>query len=221
MDPLVSPAASINDIDHFRSIPWCANHLAQPNLIARRPWNRHLGPGLGDGLYGVTLNTPYTIPSIVLFYPDPDAPATTTTTTTSSSISSTPSPGPSQQSSSSSSSVVVIPEVKTLITLGPLVSGFPGVCHGGVVMAVLDEVLSILVQLNWKRGVIRGTTQLMTAYLNTTFSRPVAVPGTYLVRATLDRVQGRKAFGSVWVEDEHGVVLTRAEGLFVMVREKL
>lgn len=142
------------------------------------------------------MNTPYTIPSILLFYPDPDATSA------------------DPQSS-------LIPEVKTLITLGPLVSGFPGVCHGGIVMTILDEVLSILVQLNWKRGVIKGNTQLMTAYLNTTFSKPVTVPGTYLVRATLDKVEGRKAFGSVWMENEHGMKLTKAEGLFVMVREKL
>ncbi|ROW02479.1 hypothetical protein VMCG_06084 [Cytospora schulzeri] len=195
MDSLFSPAASINDIEHFKSIPWCARHLAAPNLIARRPSNRKPGPNLGDGLYGVTLNTPYTIPSMLIFYPDPDATST------------------EPQSS--------VPEVKTLITLGPLVSGFAGVCHGGIVMTLLDEVLSILVQVNWKRGAIKGNTQLMTAYLNTTFSKPVTVPGTYLVTARLGKVEGRKAYGSVWIEDGNGTMLTKAEGLFVMVREKL
>lgn len=195
MDPLFSPAAPINDIEHFKSIPWCARHLAAPNLIARCPSNRKFGPGLADGLFGVTLNTPYTIPSILLFYPDPD----TTSTEPRSSI----------------------PEVKTLITLGPLVSGFGGVCHGGIVMTILDELLSLLVQVNWKRGAIKGNTRLMTAYLNTVFSRPVTVPGTFLVTARLDKVEGRKAFGSVWIEDEHGVKLAKAEGLFVMAREKL
>lgn len=197
MELLFSPAASISDVEHFKSIPWCARHLAAPNLIVGRPLNRRLGSGQApaDGLFGATLNTPDTIPSIVLFYPDPDA---------------TPAePQPS------------IPEVKTLVTLGPLVSGFGGVCHGGIVMTLLDEALSLLVQVNWKRGAIKGNTQLMTAYLNTMFSKPVTVPGTFLVTARLDKVEGRKAFGSVWIEDEHGVTLTKAEGLFVMVREKL
>ena len=195
MDPLIDPAVTFDDVQHFKSIPWCARHLAEPNLIVRRSWNRTLGPGLKDSLYSVTLNNPYAIASLLIFYPDPDA--------------APEGPQPS------------IPEVKTFITLGPLITGFAGVCHGGIVMTIIDEALSALVQVNRDRGAIKGHQGLMTAYLNTTFIRPVQVPGTFLVTARLEKVEGRKAFGSVVVEDENGVALTKGEGLFVMLREKL
>lgn len=197
MAAVISPAASVDDVQHFKSIPWCAAHLAAPNLVLMRPWCRTLGQGLKDSLYSVTLNTPYTVASILVFYPDPDAAE------------------PAEPRSP-------VGEIKTLISLGPLVAGFAGVCHGGIVMAILDEVLSTLLQVNRQRGVIKArNTKLMTAYLNTTFLRPVGVPGTYLVRSRLQKVEGRKAFGTVWIEDENGVKLATADGLFVMIRENL
>lgn len=197
MDPPFSPAVSTDDIEHFKSMPWCATHLTAPNLIVRRPWNRKPGPGMGDTLYAVTFNTPYTVPSILMFYPDPDVDVN---------------PAADRK---------VIPELKAFFTLGPMIAGFPGVCHGGVVMTIFDEVLSYLIKLNRGRGAIKGDSWMMTAYLNTTFLKPVQVPNTYLVTASIDKVEGRKAFGSLWLEGEDGVKLAKAEGLFVMVREKL
>ncbi|KAK7745839.1 hypothetical protein SLS53_002557 [Cytospora paraplurivora] len=197
MAAIISEAASVDDVQHFKSIPWCAKHLATPDLILMRPWSRTLGQGLKDSLFSVTLNTPYTVASILTLYPDPDA-------------------------AGSADPQSPVEEIKTLISLGPLISGFAGVCHGGIVMAILDEVLSTLLQINRQRGVIKArNTKLMTAYLNTTFLRPVEVPGTYLVRSRLQKVEGRKAFGTVWFEDENGVKLATADGLFVMIREKL
>ncbi|ROW15688.1 hypothetical protein VPNG_02155 [Cytospora leucostoma] len=199
MAAVMSEAASIDDVQHFKSIPWCAKHLATPDLVLMRSWGRTLGQGLRDSLFAVTLNTPYTVASILAFYPDPDASA-----------------GPAGPQSPP------VEEIKTLISLGPLISGFAGVCHGGIVMAILDEVLSTCLHVNRQRGVIKArNTKLMTAYLNTTFLRPVEVPGTYLVRSRLQKVEGRKAFGTVWIEDENGAKLATADGLFVMIREKL
>ncbi|KUI71867.1 Acyl-coenzyme A thioesterase THEM4 [Cytospora mali] len=192
---LFTPTIAIDNVEHFKSIPWCAKHLTAPNLIIKRPWNRNIKPNVGDALYSVTLNTPYTIPSFLLFYPDPDATST------------------EPQSA--------IPEVNAFITLGPLVSGFAGVSHGGIVMSILDEMLSIVFQVNRDRGLTKGRESMMTAYLNTTFMQPVRIPGTFLVRARLEKVEGRKWFGSTWFEDANGVKLAKADGLFVMLKAKL
>lgn len=61
----------------------------------------------------------------------------------------------------------------------------------------------------------------MTASLLTTFMRPVPAPGTFLCRARIDRVDGRKVFVVGTIEDETGTVLAKGDALFVAIREKL
>ncbi|KAJ9137544.1 hypothetical protein NKR23_g9098 [Pleurostoma richardsiae] len=178
-------------IRHFMSIPWCAELLSKPNLVVSEAYSRRTKPGTGDSLISRTLKTSDTISSFITFHNAPDSPTE------------------------------LITEVRALLTLGSLINGFPDVCHGGIVMTIMDEVISLLVPANQGRGNLAKGAVMMTAYLNSTFVQPVRTPGTILVTARLTRVEGRKYFMDAKVEDSEGMLLTKSEALFVVLKEKL
>ncbi|KAK3953749.1 HotDog domain-containing protein [Pseudoneurospora amorphoporcata] len=118
----------------------------------------------------------------------------------------------------------LITEILSFLTLGPQLNGWPGVCHGGIVMTILDEVQGQLFAQNKRQKKMKDI-PLMTAYLNTTFSKPVRTPCTIMVRARMTKVEGRKHWteAAVLLEDEQGkeVELARCDSLFVMLRSNL
>jgi acyl-coenzyme A thioesterase PaaI-like protein len=114
----------------------------------------------------------------------------------------------------------IIKEILGLLQVGDGLSGWPGVLHGGIVATIMDEVIGEIINVNKKHQAIRRASY-MTAYLNITYVRPVAIPGTILVRAILEKVDGRKLNVSATVEDGQGTVLTKAEGLFVGLKQNL
>jgi uncharacterized protein (TIGR00369 family) len=99
-------------------------------------------------------------------------------------------------------------------------NGYPRVCHGGIVATILDEVLSILVSVCRRAQGQHGDN--VTAYLNVTYVKPVPTPGVLLVKGKIHKIERRKNFANGEIVNEQGVVLAKAEGLFVSVhREKL
>ncbi|GAW19378.1 hypothetical protein ANO14919_088640 [Xylariales sp. No.14919] len=178
------------DHAHFAAIPWCARHLQGDRVIARPPSCRTLKPADEDALFADTLSSERGILRMLQVYEEPLSPTER------------------------------VNEVKAFVTLGSGLNGYPGVCHGGLVMAILDEVISDLVPINQRRGTAPGGTH-MTAYLNTSFIRPVPTPATVLTRAWLTKIEGRKYFMQGTMEDEDGVVLARADALFVQLKSSL
>lgn len=183
------------DVKHFAAIPWCAAHLSEPNIVRETASSRFLKPSGEDILFATTLNTPETITAFLVLYKLPPPP---------------PEGAPPRR----------IDELKFLITLGKRVGGYPDVCHGGIVMTILDEALGLLFPTNKDRGAIPETSY-MTAYLNTTFSRPVVVPATYLCRAKIDKIEGRKYYMTGTMEDGEGHVMAKADALYIEIKEKL
>ncbi|KAK5229920.1 hypothetical protein LTR72_001454 [Exophiala xenobiotica] len=104
-------------------------------------------------------------------------------------------------------------EVRTLLSLSPGLNGYPRVCHGGIVATILDEVLSILVSVCRRAQGQHGDN--VTAYLNVTYVKPVPTPGVLLVKGKIHKIERRKNFADGEIVNEQGVVLAKAEGLFV------
>ncbi|KAI1193420.1 thioesterase superfamily protein [Nemania serpens] len=111
-------------------------------------------------------------------------------------------------------------EVKVFLTLGRGLNGYPDICHGGLVTTILDEVFGTLIPVNQDRKRIPSGTH-MTAYLNTTFIRPVPTPATILARAWFTKFEGRKVYTQGSIEDESGRVLARADALFIELKASL
>ncbi|RYP64402.1 hypothetical protein DL769_006683 [Monosporascus sp. CRB-8-3] len=183
------------DLKFFKGIPWCAKHLSSPDVAIWVPsWKRKSAAPEATLFFKRTLNTADTLPAVVAFHHGKQARADS-----------------------------FLAELRVLVALGEGVTGFPGVLHGGAVSAIFDEALGMLVDLNKERGVraLKGT--YMTAYLNTSFLRPVpAAPGAVLVVARLAGLESHKMLIEGTMRDENGTVLAKAEALFVKVRtEKL
>ncbi|KAI1323667.1 thioesterase superfamily protein [Xylariaceae sp. FL0255] len=180
------------NLAHFAAIPWCARHLKGEHIIAEIPPSRIIKSATQeDGLFAETLNTPKAIEFMLQVYTEP--------------------------SLQSQTSGQLVDEIKCFLTLGSGLNGHPGVCHGGLVTTILDEVTGLFIPANMKRKLIpRG--KIMTAYLNTTFIKPVPTNSTVMARGRLVKVEGRKYLTEGTVEDENGNVLARAEALFVMLK---
>ncbi|PSR80324.1 HotDog domain-containing protein [Coniella lustricola] len=173
-----------DEIDHFKSIPWCAKHLEAPNLVVTPGFSRD--PRAQEPLFCETLRTKDTIAAFVCFYPRPE------------------------------SELDFLPELKAFVTLGNLVGGYPGVCHGGLVATLLDETLSFLgPRHRWLQSRDKLNHDMLKAYLHTDYLQPVKIPGTFLITARLTKKNGRKSYMQGVMEDENGQKVAKADGLFV------
>lgn len=185
------------DIKHFKSVPWCLKHLQPPGteLIISSAYSRTPKHDSEDALFSETINTPSTLSHFILFYPRPSEPRS------------------------------VLPEIKGLITLGNKLDGHPGICHGGMVATIFDEVLGYAAPGSRLSGEGQDegkpVPSYVTAYLHTTYIRPVRTPGTILVVARTTKVEGRKIWVEASMEDGQGEKLAKAEALFVQVKLKL
>lgn len=115
------------------------------------------------------------------------------------------------------SPAALMDRVEALAAAGRGLAGFPGMMHGGIVATLLDGIAGLVPGVNQQRGALAGT-RFVTGYLNTTYSRPVPVPGVVLLTASLVRREGRKLFVEATVQDDKGAVLSKADVLFIETR---
>lgn len=116
------------------------------------------------------------------------------------------------------------PDAVTMISLSaPGVDGHPGLIHGGVTCALLDETMGLLIMLHDNN--LRGPgprDALFTANLNVSYRAPIHTPGDYLVKMWLVKRQGRKWFSKGQITDKDGKVYAEGDGLWVVAaRTKL
>ncbi|KAK3307865.1 HotDog domain-containing protein [Chaetomium strumarium] len=214
-----SARAAAAQISYFRSIPWCAAHLSQPGLVIDQAQSRCLKPlHAGDTLISRTLNSAEAIPAYITFYSPPPPQASSTSTPTQPDATST-------SNNTSASTSTLIREIKSFVALGPMVSGWPSICHGGLVVTLLDEVMGQTFAVN-KAHRLLVDIPVMTGYLNTRFEKPVPAgteerASVLMVTARLVRNEGRKYWMEGEVQGEDGAVLARAEALFIMLKAKL
>ncbi|KAF2133196.1 hypothetical protein P153DRAFT_363406 [Dothidotthia symphoricarpi CBS 119687] len=122
-------------------------------------------------------------------------------------------------------------EIVTLMDLGDGLNGHPKILHGGFAATMLDEVCGILIGLTQEikvrrlreRGMLNANTSLtcFTAYLNTSYKKPIPAPGPVLCRARFERIDGRKQYIRATIEDGAGTVYTVGDAMFVEVKAKL
>jgi acyl-coenzyme A thioesterase PaaI-like protein len=99
-------------------------------------------------------------------------------------------------------------EATAIVTTTALFEGPPGIVHGGFVAAMLDALLSTLVQAQDIRAV--------TVRLDVRFLRAVEIGTQLHLRGTIEAVEGRKvrAAGRIRAEDD---LVAEAEGLFITI----
>ncbi len=95
--------------------------------------------------------------------------------------------------------------------------GFPGVIHGGIVAAVLDEALNRTSMITDSPG------WSMTGKLEVRYRRYVPYGPLLRVRAALTQERGRllKAVGTLTFADDEAKVLAEAEGTFMKLSQQM
>lgn len=96
--------------------------------------------------------------------------------------------------------------------LGRRYSGPPGYCHGGIIATILDEAMAKLNQPNQVTAV--------TAHMAVDYLRPVPLYQPLRAEARETRIGGRRRFRSAAILNQDGVVLARAEGVFIAIDPK-
>lgn len=195
-------------VDHFRSIPWLNNYLSSPLYDLLPTFSRHLKADGEDYFFSRTVNTPSTIPHMVTLQlknmrtPEPVS-------------------GSTQAQTTPSRTPVVAPEYPDAVVMLSLgksgIDGHPGIIHGGMTCALLDETMGLLVMLHDNN--IRGPgprDALFTANLNVSYRLPIPTSADYLVKLWLVQRQGRKWFSKGQITDKDGKVYADADGLWVV-----
>ncbi|RLT33678.1 MAG: PaaI family thioesterase [Chloroflexi bacterium] len=86
--------------------------------------------------------------------------------------------------------------------------GFPGVMHGGILAALLDESMAWAM---WAADRALG----VTAKMETRYRRTVGTKGTLVVRGRVVRMRGRRIEVEATVDDAAGERLAEATALFM------
>jgi acyl-coenzyme A thioesterase PaaI-like protein len=95
--------------------------------------------------------------------------------------------------------------------------GFPGVIHGGITAAVLDEALNRTSMLT------NQPTWTMTGRLDVRYRRYVPYGPLLRVRAWLDKQRGRmvQASGKLTLADDESVLFAEAQGTFMTLTPEM
>jgi acyl-coenzyme A thioesterase PaaI-like protein len=111
------------------------------------------------------------------------------------------------------------PEVLMLFNLQSGVNGFRDTAHGGLLCALMDEALAMVVEL-YRATASASREELYTANLNVSFRRPVKTPGVVIAKSWLEKREGRKCIVRGLLEDGEGRACVHVEGLWISARSK-
>jgi acyl-coenzyme A thioesterase PaaI-like protein len=174
------------DLQHFESIPWCAALLQDPAFEIAPTTSRQPKESTEDAFFAETLNTQNTISACLTMRRLPVG-------------------NPPR-----------INEIRTFLQLGPLLNGWPNVCHGGAVCTILDEIMGTLLSLNKDLKESEERDKIVTAGLNISFLKPVRTPSAIMVTAKFKETYGRKHTIEASIEED-ATILARADSLWITV----
>lgn len=116
-----------------------------------------------------------------------------------------------------------IREILMFFDTGTALNGYPGVCHGGFVATILDEVTGFVQNVNVEYQNTQSGQDTpvghMTAYLNTKYLAPVPTPSILLATGRIIKAEGRKLFLEGTLENDKGEILAQCECLYVEARK--
>jgi len=204
---MAAPGAGSDAYVFFMNTDWCRELLSDPHITTIIPPCRRPKASTEDSLFAVSLSKDDSTISHALSYYR----------------------RPFQDS-------ISIPSLSTLFSLGDGMNGFPAVLHGGIVAAILDESMGILLQQNAElvhmRAVALGKKDgewpepipQYTVELNIKYKRPVKTPGLIMSTAELVKTDGRKMWlkSTIYQKEDSGdgdmKVCATAEAVFVEPR---
>ena len=195
---------------HFASVEWTNKHLSNPLYEAIPTFSRVLKESGEDYFFSRTISSPSTIPHLITLQLK-DFPFKEETQKGQLKL---------RTSHNEVTQVPGNPDCIMLLALGrPGLDGHPSVIHGGMACAILDETMGLCVMLHHQQ-IVGARDSLFTVSLNVTYRAPVPTPGEVLVRCWLVGREGRKWLSRGQIIDKNGVVMTEAEGLWVLAKRQ-
>lgn len=187
-----------SNLNYFKSIPWTAKLLSQPNTVpfmiqARNPLSKSY-----DQFYSNLLNREDGLSHMLSYFTAPkkqiENPATPIT------------------------------EVSTFFAIGHSLTGGPGMLHGGMTMTLVDEGMGAITEINnvlGKTGEGFSGMSCVTGELKIRFVKPVYTGEVVQVKSQMVKTEGRKTWVKCTVEDEEGSELAWCESVWIAPREKV
>lgn len=105
----------------------------------------------------------------------------------------------------------------------PGMDGHPNTMHGGMLCAILDEMMGLCVMMAVDAQAVAENEERRSIYtvkLDTIYRRPVETPQDVVVRTWIEGREGRKVWCVGQVVNRRGEVCTQAKGLWVIVKGK-
>ncbi|KAH6840613.1 HotDog domain-containing protein [Chaetomium sp. MPI-CAGE-AT-0009] len=183
--------AEIDQIAFFQAIPWCASHLSgTPTPVIGPSLSQRRIKAPSDVFFSHTLNAPGALIALLNFYSLHPAP-------------------PADHPGAPLGPEPLITQAGAFAALGPMLNGWEGLCHGGVVTTLMDETMARVFVANQDHGLMPHV-PVITVYMNTRFEKPtrtgtVQKPAVVMVTARMVRREGRKFFMEADVQAEGGL----------------
>lgn len=191
--PDAQPGLHASTVAHFSSIPWTASLINRPDIITAIPQCRSPASDVEDQLFGNTLARDSAIPHMLYLIELPGG-----------------------QDALRDPSMPVR-RVSTLYQLGDKITGGPAVLHGGMTMAMVDETMGSITEVNTALGksgaAFNGFS--VTGTLDIRFQRPIYTPCTVIATATLEEIKGRRVKVRCEVAGEDGQALATCSSVWV------
>lgn len=116
-----------------------------------------------------------------------------------------------------------VEKVSTLYELGKGLNGNPDILHGGMTMAMVDEAMGALLEVNSALGKEGDgfKSVSVTASLEIKFLRPVPTGQAVIATAWIEWIERRKTRVRCEVRDQHGEELARVVSTWVAIKAKV
>lgn len=98
--------------------------------------------------------------------------------------------------------------VATKLKIPENLQSYPGRAHGGIISAILDEVIGRAIQIDSNRWGVTGE-------LNVRFVKPVPLDTTLIAYGKITFDKGRIFKGTGIIEDEQGNVLAKGKATYI------
>ncbi|KAH7312442.1 HotDog domain-containing protein [Stachybotrys elegans] len=183
---------------YFRKKPWCNATLEEPGVISLSPSSRNPPGPEADQLFGETLAGPRAFAHILCYFKPDDAAHLR---------------DPARP----------ISRVSALFSLGPGLTGYQRILHGGMTMSIMDETTGFIFEINQALGKQGGAfnSSNVTGSLETKFLKPIPVGQVICATAWIERTDGRKTLVRGKIEDAAGTVLATCSTTWVTLSSRM
>ncbi|ENH68986.1 hypothetical protein FOQG_05644 [Fusarium oxysporum f. sp. raphani 54005] len=192
------PDLFASELSFFASHPWTASLLCAPDAIPFLPSCRNPKSQAHDQLFGNTLNNSRGLRHLISYFRAPSFEVAK---------------DPAHN----------ITEIAVLVSVGEGVSGYPGMVHGGIVAALLDESMGTIFDLNGTLGKEARAfkTHSVTGGIDVKYLKPVPTDSVVCITAVAEEIDGRKTKVRGEMKDEKGEVLATCSSQWVALKPSL